>query len=225
MAANAAQERISDIGVQGRQAAFENAQQQFERDRAAGLTAAQSNQRAALEADLANQAKNLEALGMGEQSRQFGYQLGEAGRQKAAELGMMSQYQTEELRRAGKELGLQGLQVAGGAAGQLAQFQSQLDDLTLQRARAQMGVGQYQQDYTQQILDQRYQDFLNQRDYNRNTLTWAGGVLHGVPTGTNQTQTTTTPSNPLMGGLGGMMAWNAYNNLWGQGNQAGAGNG
>lgn len=41
-------QQLGDIDVRGRQAAFENAQQQFERDRAAGMTAGQQNLQAQL---------------------------------------------------------------------------------------------------------------------------------------------------------------------------------
>ena len=41
-------QQLGDIDARGRQAAFENAQQQFERDRAAGMTAGQENLRANL---------------------------------------------------------------------------------------------------------------------------------------------------------------------------------
>ena len=42
-------QQLGDIDVKGRQAAFENAQQQFERDRTAGMTAGQQNLQAALQ--------------------------------------------------------------------------------------------------------------------------------------------------------------------------------
>ena len=42
-------QQLGDIDVRGRQAAYESAQQQFERDRAAGMTTAQQNQAAALQ--------------------------------------------------------------------------------------------------------------------------------------------------------------------------------
>jgi hypothetical protein len=41
--------QLGDIDARGRQAAFENAQQQFERDRAAGMTTGAQNQQAALQ--------------------------------------------------------------------------------------------------------------------------------------------------------------------------------
>jgi hypothetical protein len=43
-------QQLGDIDVRGRQSAFENAQQQFERDRAAGMTTGAQNQQAALQA-------------------------------------------------------------------------------------------------------------------------------------------------------------------------------
>lgn len=42
-------QQLGDIDARGRQAAYESAQQQFERDRAAGMTTAQQNQAAALQ--------------------------------------------------------------------------------------------------------------------------------------------------------------------------------
>jgi len=42
-------QQLGDIDVRGRQAAYENAQAQFERDRAAGMTIGQANQAAALQ--------------------------------------------------------------------------------------------------------------------------------------------------------------------------------
>ena len=42
-------QQLGDIDVKGRQAAYENAQQQFERDRTAGMTAGQQNLQAALQ--------------------------------------------------------------------------------------------------------------------------------------------------------------------------------
>jgi hypothetical protein len=203
IAANAAQNRISDIGVQGRQAAFENAQQQFERDQGRGL-----------QAQLANQAKNLEALGMGEQSRQFGYHEGEFGRQKASELGMNAQYQTEQLRQAGKTLGLQGMQLAGNLGGQLADFQKLSDDMMTSRFQTQLGVGQMGEDRQQRALDMRYEDFQNQLNWPRTNLSFMSGLLGGPPTGTNTTTSTSgTPTNPLAGPAAAALGYSALNNI------------
>ena len=198
IAANAAQQRISDIGVQGRQSAYENAQQQFERDRASGMTAQQANQKA-----------NLDALGMGESSRQFS----ENARQKAAEMGMTAEQQTESLRQSGKDLGLRGLQLAGSTAGQLADFQKMGDDMALSRLQTMLGVGQSMEDRSQKGLDLAYQDFQNQQNWPRQNLSFLSSMLASQPTGTNTTTNTTTPSNPIAGTAGTLMGLQALYGL------------
>jgi hypothetical protein len=198
IAANAAQQRISDIGVQGRQSAYENAQQQYERDRAAGMSAQQANQKA-----------NLDAAQMDEQSRQYA----ETQAQHAAEMGMTAQQQTEQLRQAGKQLGLEGLKVAGTSAGQLADFQKMSDDMTLSRMQAMLGVGQSMEDRSQKGLDMAYQDFLNQQNWPRQNLSFLSSLLSSQPTGTNTTSSTTTPSNPIAGAAGTAIGLNALYGL------------
>ena len=202
IAANAAQQRISDIGVQGRQSAYENAQEQFERDQARGLTAQTANQRA-----------NLEALGMGETSRQFS----EEARRQAAAMGMEAQGQTEQLRQAGKKLGLEGLSLAGGTAGQLADFQKLSDSMQMQRFQTMLGVGQMGEDRRQKELDMAYEDYQNQINWPRQNLSFMSSMLASQPTGTNQTTTTSTPSNPMQGLAGSAMGIQALYNLQNQG--------
>jgi hypothetical protein len=198
IAANAAQQRISDIGVQGRQSAYENAQQQFERDQGRGL-----------QASLANQSKNLEALGMGETSRQFA----EEAKRQAAAMGMEAQSQTEQLRQGGQKLGLEGLQLAGNTAGQMADFQKLSDDMQMSRFQTMLGVGQSMEDRQQQGLDLAYEDFQNQQNWPRQNLSYLSSLLASQPTGTNQTTNTTTPSNPIAGAVGSAMGMQALYNL------------
>jgi hypothetical protein len=198
IAANAAQQRISDIGVQGRQSAYENAQQQFERDQGRGL-----------QASLANQSKNLEALGMGETSRQFS----EEAKRQAAAMGMEAQSQTEQLRQGGKQLGLQGLQLAGNTAGQMADFQKLSDDMQISRFQTMLGAGQSIEDRSQEGLDMAYQDFLNQQNWNRQNLGFMSSMLSSQPTTANSTQNVTTPSNPIAGAVGSAMGLQALYSL------------
>lgn len=202
MALGDAQKRIADIGVQGRQAAFENAQQQYERDRGARL-----------QADLANQKANLEAQNLTEMSKQFGFKTTEEAKQAAAKLGIDAQSLTEQYRQSGKELGLKGLQVAQQGASQLADFQKQMEQMQLQRIQAQLGIGQTQEDYRQRELDIGFEDWVNQRDAPKQNLNWLSGLLHGVPVGQNQTVTQTQPSNPIAGAVGTYMGYQALQNL------------
>jgi len=184
IALNDAQKRMKELDVQGRQSAFENAQQQFERDRSAWMNAQRANQDAALKAALANQGQGLEAQKLAEQSRQFGV-----------------------------TSGLQGLETAQKGSTILGQLQQAQDQMALDRIKAQLGVGQTTEDYTQKQLDQAYNDFVNQRDANRQNLQFLSSLLQGVPVSANQDVTQTTSTNPLAGTAGTLMGLQALYNL------------
>lgn len=78
MAEEALQRQIGDIEAVGRQKAFESAQSQFERDRAASLASQQANVQSALQAALANQQAGVttgrENLGASLAAQQLGTQ-------------------------------------------------------------------------------------------------------------------------------------------------------
>jgi hypothetical protein len=191
MAIDESQRRMQDLVTQGLQSAYTNAQSQFNADRGASLTAQQANQQAALAAAQANQQGNLQAQQYGEQSRQFGYGTDEQARQQAASLGLQAQ-----------QIGLQGQQQATQSAQALGELQGQQDSLALQHLQAQLGVGQTQENYTQQQLDQAYNDFVNQRDANRQNLQFLSSLLQGVPVSANQDVTQSSSGNALTGTLG-----------------------
>lgn len=156
-------ERLADIEAQGQQAAFSNAQQQFERDRAAGFTAGATN---------------------------------EANRARAA--GIQQQ---------GAALGFQG----AGTFGNLA---SADQGLALQRGQALQGIGQQQQQLEQQGLDMAFNDFVNQRDFDRQQINFLSGILRGVPV---QVQSEVAryenpnPMNQMLGlGVAGLGAYNQF---------------
>jgi hypothetical protein len=168
-------QQMGDIRARGMQSAFENAQQQFERDRSAGMTAGQSNLQAGLQqqqlgtqtglqAALANQQMGLEAQRLGEQSRQFGAQQGLAGLQAAGQVGQ--------------------------TLGNLGQYQQQSD---LQRLQAQSAAAGEQRGLQQQYFDQAYADFLRQRDYPMEVLGQYSNLLRGLPMQLSSTQTSYAP--------------------------------
>jgi hypothetical protein len=179
-------QQLGDIEARGMQSAFENAQQQFERDRTAGMSAAGQNLAArlqtqglgaqtGLQAALANQQMGLEGQRLGEMSRQFGAQQGLAGLQLAGQMGQ--------------------------TLGNLGQFQQQAD---LQRLGAQGAAAGEQRALQQQALDMQYADFLRQRDYQMEQLGYFSNILRGLPVGLSTTQTAyATPpslSSQLVGG-------------------------
>jgi hypothetical protein len=112
-----------DIQAQGQNAAFQNAQQQFN-----------TQQQRDLQAQLANQGANLNAQQMGEQSRQFGAGYGmqglQTGLQAASQLGQLGQTQY------GQKLGNINLQNQLGAQ-QQAQQQAILNQQIQNYAMAQ----------------------------------------------------------------------------------------
>lgn len=191
-------QQLGDIQSRGLQSAFENAQQQFERDRAAGMTAGMENLRAnlgtqqlgttvGLDALRANQTADLERQRMGEQSRQFG-----AGQGLAAygQLGQFGQTMTN--------LGS-------------AQQQADLARYGLQTSTAaqEQALGQYRRD-----LD--FGDFEYQRDDPYRRLSQYGSLMSGVPQAMTSTMTTSGPrpsvgSQLLSGGLGGLSMYNMAN--------------
>jgi len=178
--------QLGDIQARGLQDAYSQAQQQFERDRAAQLGVSQQNLQALLgvqqlgagqsmEAQRANQQALMDIQRMAEQSRQFGSDVG--------------------LRGAGQAI------QAGQTLGQLGAAQQQSD---LQRLAAQESVGSQQRALEQQVLDQRYADFLRQRDYPMEQLGYYSSLLRGLPMQMGSTQTTYAAPPSLVSQVAGL---------------------
>jgi hypothetical protein len=162
--------QMGGIQAQGLQAAYQQAQQQFN-----------AEQGARLQAQLANQQARMQAQQAAEQSRQFGYGnlmqqagLGAQYGQAAAQLG-------EQSRQYGAGLGLQGLQTALQSAQQLGNLgQTEFgQNLALNQLQAQYGGQQQQQ--MQNILGAQYQDFLNAQNYPFKQLGFMSDIIRGVP--------------------------------------------
>lgn len=142
--------QLSDIQGKGLQAAFENAQQQFERDQARRMMAQGQNLQYGTQAQLANQQALLETQRMAEQSRQFGSDLGMRGISAA----------------------LQGAQTLGGLGE--AEQKSQMDIIA-----AQERAGAQQRANEQAYLDQQYQDFIAQQQHPYKQLGFMSDILRG----------------------------------------------
>jgi hypothetical protein len=115
----------------------------------------------------------------------------------------MQQYNAQQAQTAGAAQQMAGLGVGQQAA-------------DLSRLQAQEQTGATQQGTTQQMLDQAYQDFINQRDYGKQQVNWMTGVIHGTPTTaqSNVVSTTTGAAPNTMGqltglGIAGMGAYSA----------------
>jgi hypothetical protein len=172
----------------------------------AGLTTGQQNLAAnlgiqslgsaqSLAAQQANQQTNLATQQAQQQANQFGYG------QQATNAQNMAQYQqaanalNANQQQFGANLGLQGLQTANQAAatlGQLGQNQyaQQTGNINLQNA-----LGTQQQQQQQNVLNQQYQDFLNQKQDPYNKLAFQQSMLSGLPIASS---TQSVYSNPSM---------------------------
>lgn len=199
--------RLADIDATQAQAAYENAQMQFERDRQAYLQAGMSNQDASLRAYLANQGAYMTAQQAAEQSRQFG-----------SNLDYQTQLANEQNRLASAGLDIDAAQAAAGAAATTGQLGTQYQSDWLARLQALAGVGSEQQRMDQLALDQGYTDFINQRDYPRQTINWLSSILHGVPVSPQSNVITYQPGpNPYSQLMGlGLGAAGIYNMMGGQ---------
>ena len=183
-----------DVLSRGYQSAFEQAAQQYSTDAQRQLAAAQANQGAGLTAAQAN----LQAL-LGTQ--QLGAQQGLQSQIANQEALLNAQRAYEQSRQFGANLGLQGAQTALQGAqtlGQLGQqqFGQQMDITGLQN---QLGTTQQQQ--IQNILNQQYADFQQQRDFPYQQLGFLSDLLRGAGSSTRSIYSTpqASPMQTLAG--------------------------
>ena len=189
--------QLGEIQATGSQAAFQQAQQQFNTEQQARQAAARANLEAALgtqqlgtqtglQALLANQQQALEAQRLAEQSRQFGAQNQLAGLGQAGQMGQ--------------------------TLGNLGQLQQNLD---VQRLGLQGQTAAEYRTMAQQQAEQQYADFLRQRDYPMEQLGYFSNILRGLPVGLSSTATTYGQPPSMMSqvtgaGLGALGLYNMY---------------
>ena len=206
--------QMGDIQATGSQAAYQQAQQQFNAEQAARLQAQQANQQAGLtvgqqnlgaqqatqqlgaqtglQAQLANQQYGLNAQQMAEQSRQFGAGQGLTAAQMQAQYGQSAQQLAEQSRQYGAGLGMQGGQLALGAAGQLGTLGGQYAGQMMDINKLQNQYGGQQQAQAQNIMGAQYQDFLNAQQRPYQQLGFMSDMIRGLPL-TQQSQSMFTP--------------------------------
>ncbi len=186
-----------DIQAQGQNAAFQNAQQQFNQQ-----------QQANLQAQMANQGAGLQ-VGQQNLGAQLGIQQLGAGQNMQAQLAnqqanLAAQQAAEQSKQYGAGYGMQGMQTGLQAAGQLGQlgqtqYGQQLGNINLQNQ-----MGAQQQAQQQGILNQQIQNYAMAQQYPQQQLAFMSNMLRGLPmqsTSTNMYQA--APSNvSQLAGLG-----------------------
>jgi hypothetical protein len=171
----------------------------------------------ALRAALANQQAELttgqQNLGAALQTQQLGAQTGLEALRANQQADLERQRMMEQSRQFGSQQGLAGL----AQAGQMGQTLSNIGTGRSQADQARFGLqtqtAAQQQALNQQFLDERYQEFLRQRDYPLEMLQQYSSLLRGVPVVPGSTQTTYAQqpgiAQQLLGaGLGGLSLYN-----------------
>jgi hypothetical protein len=177
-----------DIQATGQQAAFQNAQQQFNQQQQANLQAQLANQQAGLQVGGQNLAARLGVQQLGAGQSLQSQQANQAAQQAANQLAANQQ-------QFGAGLGLQGLNLGMQGANLLGTLGQNQYAQNMGINQLQQQTGATQQALRQQGLSQAYQDFLNQRAYPQQQLGMMQSLITGAPLGTQST-TTGTPASP-----------------------------
>lgn len=156
---------------------------------AAGTQAAYDRGQSAFEQE---QGRRLQTQQLGDQSRQFQ----EGAQQFGAQFG-------EQSKQFGADLAQRGYGQALGAAGQLGQLGTSMQQSDLQRLQAQATAGAEIQAKNQQYMDTAYGDFLRQRDYPKEQLNFFNAQLRGLPMQLSSTQTSYGQPPSALSQLGG----------------------
>ena len=149
---------------------------------------------------------------LGGQYGQLGGQMGDIGSRYGQLGGTMGQL-GGQYGQLGSGIGQLGGTISGiaGSMGQLGGTQQQL---YMDRLKALMGVGTAQQELGQRGLETAYQDFINQRDYERNNLAFLSGILRGIPVSPQSEVVTSAPGpNTLSQMLGAGIAGTQLANM------------
>jgi hypothetical protein len=166
---------------------------------AQGSQSAFTNAQAQFNAD---QGRGLDAQRATEQSHQFGATFGDSAQRYAED----SLRNAAGIRAGAANLGLQTAQGYGALA-------STDQSLGLQQAQAVGNIGNRLTQRDQQGLDIGYNDFVNQRDYDRQNLNFYSGILRGTPVSADSETRKYDNPNPLNqiagAGIAGLAAYRA----------------
>lgn len=202
-------QQLGDIQSRGLQAAYESAQQQFERDRAAQMQTGQTNLQAQLgvqglgaqygtqlalanlDADSQARVQNLQA-----QLQTQGLNADQALKAALAnqQAGLETQRMGEQSRQFGAGQRLAGLAQANQAGQTLANIGQVQQNADISRYGLQQATAAQTQALNQQMRDLDYQDFLRETEYPYTQLQRYGNLLSGVPQAANTTSTSSAPA-------------------------------
>ena len=152
-------------------------------------------ERARVQAARTAELARIQAARAGEASRVQSGQAGEYARVQAAQAD-------ENMRQ--RQFMLEGLGMSSDMAAQIAALGGQGRTADIEAAQLMEAIGLRQQGDVQKGLDLAYQDFINQRDYEKNQLADYVNIVYGNPLGGGDFGATTSPGpNPYAQALGG----------------------
>jgi hypothetical protein len=166
-----------DIQATGSNAAYTQAQQQFNQEQQARLAAQPANQQAGLTVGGQNLSASLgiQQLGAGQNLQS------QLANQQAA---MQAQQLSEQSRQYGAGLGLQGLQTGLSGYGQLAGVGQNLYGQNVGNITLQSQLGTQQQQQNQNVETAKYQDFLAKQNYPQQQMDTMASYIRGTPVST-----------------------------------------
>ena len=205
-------DRLGQIQATGSQAAFEQAQQQFERDRSARMQAQMANLSNEQQARVQNEANRLQAAGMNQQralEAALANQRAELGvqelgaqtsleAQRANQQAMLeAQRLGEQSRQFGSEFGLRGQELGLRAGETMARIGSAEQAAELDRLKFQEAMGQLSQADQQRLYDLQYQDFRAQQQYPYQQIGFMSDILRGSGSLAKNVGVYDAPASPL----------------------------
>lgn len=148
-------------------------------------------------------------------SRQLG-EIQASGQQQAYESAQGQFERDRAARESAERLGLGAAQSASGQAAQMAQLGQMARDGDIQAASMLEKIGRDIQAEKQAGLDIAYEDFVRQRDYDREQLQFYSSILRGVPVQPSTETTKLQSYNPIQQLLGtGVSALGLYKGMGG----------
>jgi len=202
--------------VQASQAAELSRVQGISVDEFARVQQSQAAELARVQGISIDEAARVQASQAAELARVQGISIDEAARVQsanAAERARVEESQANENARA-REQSLAALGFSSDQASQLAGLGEMARAGDIQAAQLLETIGTAIEAQDQAGLDLAYQDFINQRDYDKNQINYLSSVMQGVPVTPETATTTMAPYNPLQQALGaGLGAVGLYRGL------------
>jgi hypothetical protein len=166
--------QMGDIQAQGSQAAYQQAQQQFNAEQQARLAAQQANQQAGLTTGTQNLSAllNTQQLGSGQNLQ------AQLANQQA---NMNAQQQAEQSKQFGANYGLQGTQTGLQGFSALGSQGQNLYGQTTGNMNLQNALGTQQQQQVQNMLNVGNQNYMAEQNYPYKQIGFMSDVVRGAP--------------------------------------------